>query len=62
MLQMHRERHSMHEDSAGSCKVVHAFEYVVLIENMLGRSVIGDQAVPAFVLIGDRIEVQVHDE
>src|SRR5262249_2688200 len=62
MLKMHGERHGMHKYSSGPRNLMHRLEHVVLIKNVLGGAVIGDQAVLSLVGFRHEIEVQIHDD
>src|SRR5262249_58565409 len=62
VLEMNREGYRVNEKPPRPGEIVHRLEDVVLVENVLGRSVIRDQAVAGAMLLGDRIEIQVEDD
>src|SRR5262249_14265415 len=59
VLYMRRERHRMKHEPTGLGQVMHDFEKVLLVEQMLRRAVIGHEVVFADMLGGAFIEVEI---
>ena len=58
---MNCEWYGMYEDAARASKVMHHLEHIVLVQDVLGSSVIRDQPVFALMLRGYAVEIQIHD-
>src|SRR5262249_26539441 len=62
VLYMRRERHRMKHQPPGLGQVMHDFEKVLLVEQMLRRAVIGHEVVFADMLGGAFIEVEIQPD
>ena len=56
---MDREGHRVQHEPPGLGEVVHYLEHIVLIENVFGGAVIGDEAVLAYMLRRACVEVEI---
>src|SRR5436190_7989928 len=59
VLEVNGERHRVQHEAARHGEVMHHLEYVVLIENVLGSAVVGDEAVLADMLRRAGVEVEI---
>src|ERR1700722_205338 len=58
MLEVNGKRHRVQHEAADHGEVMHHLEHVVLIENVLGGAVVGDEAVLTDVLRRAWVEVE----
>src|SRR2546421_2977809 len=59
VLEMDGEWHRVQHEAAGHGEVMHHLEHVVLIENVLGGAVVGDETVLADMLRRACVEVEI---
>src|SRR3984893_6914567 len=59
VLEVDCERHRVQHEAAGHGEIMHHLEHVVLIENVLGGAMVGDEAVLAGMLRRTWVEVEI---